>query len=125
MDYNKIREKDKQFLSLTSLTVPEFDALLPRFEYHWERFINKFTLSGKVRKKKYVPRAIEGLLSIEEKLFFILTYLKNNPLQEFHAASFNLEQDMCNKWIHLLSPIVSKALEEHKAARNEPVMSKP
>jgi DDE superfamily endonuclease/Helix-turn-helix of DDE superfamily endonuclease len=123
MDYTKIREKDKQFLSLTSLTVPEFDALLPRFEYHWERFINKFTLSGKPRKKKYVPRAIEGLLKTEEKLFFILTYLKNNPLQEFHAASFNLEQDMCNKWIHLLSPIVSKALEEHKAARNEQALN--
>lgn len=117
MDYQKIRQNPKQFLSLTSLSVEEYDALSARFSLLWDSFIYKFTLDGKPRKRKYVPKSLDGLNTNDEKLFFILIYQKNNPLQEYHAASFGLTQDMTNKWIHLLSPLLSKALDEYKAAR--------
>lgn len=117
MDYEKIRLNEKQFLSLTSLKVSEFDELLSIFSSNWERFIHKFKLDGKPRLKKYTPKSSTGLNRIEDKLFFILVYLKNNPLQEFHAASFNIEQDMCNKWIHILTPLANKSLSAYKAAR--------
>jgi hypothetical protein len=49
-----------------------------------------------------------------EKLFFILYYLKNNPTQQALAFTFDLPQDMANKWIHLLAPILSKTLKSFK-----------
>jgi hypothetical protein len=43
-------------------------------------------------------------------LFFIPVYLKNNPLQEYHAACFNMDQKHCNSFIHVLHPILEQCL---------------
>jgi hypothetical protein len=37
--------------------------------------------------------------------------LKNNPLQEYHGATFGMTQPQCNDWIHLLSDILVKTLK--------------
>ena len=37
--------------------------------------------------------------------------MKNNPLQEYHGATFGLTQPHCNVWIHLLTSILEKALK--------------
>lgn len=117
MKYFKIRANQKQFLALTTLHVSEFDELLPRFEVHWDSFIHRYKLDGTPRLRKYTPKDTTVLQSIDEKLFFILYYQKNNPLQEALAAAFDMEQDMANKWIHVLTPILQKALKEYRAAR--------
>jgi hypothetical protein len=117
MNYQLIRNNAAQFKALTSLTVEEFDELLPKFEAHWLHFITRFTLGGQPRTRRYSPRDSEHLSSVGEKLFFILSYQKTNSLQEFIAAAFGLTQDMSNKWIHVLSPLLQKALSEYKAAR--------
>jgi hypothetical protein len=117
MKYFKIRENKKQFLALTTLTVGEFDELLPRFEVSWDAFIKRYKLDGTPRVRKYTPKDPTVLGSIDEKLFFILYYQKNNPLQEALAAAFDMDQDMANKWIHALTPILQKSLKEYRAAR--------
>ncbi|GHV10179.1 hypothetical protein FACS1894162_3010 [Bacteroidia bacterium] len=33
--------------------------------------------------------------------FYPLSYLKNNPLQDYHGATFGMTQPQCNVWIHL------------------------
>jgi len=109
MNIAKIRTRAKQFRALTSLDVEEFDELLSIFESEWEDWISRFTLSGKPRTRKYSPKSQDGLNSAEEKLFFILSYQKTATLQEFHSASFGLEQDMGNKWVHILSPLLERA----------------
>ena len=48
---------------------------------------------------------------IGDKLLFILSYLKNNPLQEYHGATFGMTQPQCNDWVHLLSNILVKTLK--------------
>ena len=50
------------------------------------------------------------LPTIAERLFFILVYLKNNPLQEYHAACFNMDQKHCNSFIHVLHRILEQCL---------------
>ena len=115
MNISQIRQRATQFKSITSLTVEEFDTLLPKFESAWENYIRKYTFSGKVRTRKYQPKSAQGLLSIEEKLFFILSYQKTATLQDYHAASFSLSQDMANKWIHVLSPLLEKCLKDYRA----------
>jgi hypothetical protein len=118
MNYFKIRENNKQFLALTSLNVSEFDEILPRFELHWDAFIKRYKLDGSPRYRSYTPKDKEGLNTIHEKLFFIMYYQKNNPLQEAVAASFDIDQGMANKWIHVLTPLLKKALKDYDAARD-------
>ena len=48
---------------------------------------------------------------IQDKMFFILVYLKTNPLQELHAIQFEMTQPQANRWIHLLSEILRRVLK--------------
>ena len=48
---------------------------------------------------------------IQDKMFFILVYLKINPLQELHAIQFEMTQPQANRWIHLLSEILRRTLK--------------
>lgn len=118
MDYSKIRNNPKQFKAVTSFSVEEFDDLLALFSPVWNHYIERFNLDGSVRRRKYSPRAQDQLPTTQEKLFFILYYLKQNPIQEALAASFDLTQDMCNKWIHVLTPLLQKSLKQYQIERN-------
>jgi hypothetical protein len=114
MNYQKIRQKPNQFINLTSLTVEEFDALLPVFKRHWTKYLRYHTLEGKKRK---LPNLNPGkdtktLPSVAEKLFFLLSYLKNYPLQQFQAASFDISQAKVSQWIKLLHPLLQASLDE-------------
>lgn len=90
MDYEKIRENPNKFMALTSLTLEEFDYLLPRFEIEIEWAYRK-TSRGTARKNAFRWR--RELPGAAHHLFFILTYLKENPTQEFHGAVFGLSQE--------------------------------
>ena len=118
INYEKIRENESQFLSLTSLSVSEFDLLYEDFAYSYGKWIRKFTLNGQPRLRKYKERSEKmEAFSTEMKFFFMLKYLKENKLQESLAAEFDMTQDMANKWIHILLPIVEKILRPYQATR--------
>ncbi|OAV72312.1 hypothetical protein Barb6_01226 [Bacteroidales bacterium Barb6] len=48
---------------------------------------------------------------IEDKLLFVLSYLKNNLLQEYHGAACNISQPQCNEQVCLLSDILCRTLK--------------
>ena len=50
------------------------------------------------------------LPTTEDKLLFILVYLKQYPTQTLHGQLFGLSQSNANKWIHLLHPVLQQAL---------------
>jgi hypothetical protein len=112
MEYKRIKRNPSQFLSLTGLTLAQFSELLPSFEIQWENYISHYTLEGKVRYRAPKRQVCPSLPTSEEKLFFILMYLKTNPLQEQLAASFSLTQPKANMLIHLLSGILHKSLRQ-------------
>ena len=111
MYYDKIRHRNSQVLAATGLTPVEFDALLTTFKYHWDEYYSHFTLEGKVRQRISYNRKTSVLPLIQDKLFFILVYLKTNPLQELHAIQFEMTQPQANRWIHLLSDILRRTLK--------------
>lgn len=90
MNYEKIRAKPTKFVTLTSMTEQEFDYLLPTFEFELKRIYRK-TSRHTVRLNSFKWRS--ELPSAADHLFFILTYLKENPTQEFQGAVFNLSQE--------------------------------
>ena len=87
MYYDKIRHRYSQVLAATGLTPAEFDALLITFKYHWDEYYSHFTLEGKVRQRISYNRKTSVLPLIQDKMFFILVYLKTNPLQELRKHS--------------------------------------
>ena len=111
MQYEKVKQNLPQLLSMTGFTIEEFEEFLPHFCCVWEDYNAHFTLFGKERQRSFYRRKTSVLPLAEDKLLFILSYLKNNPLQEYHAAMFGLNQPQCNLWIHLLKEILLKTLK--------------
>lgn len=122
IDLANIRKKEKQFLALTSLTIKEFDELLATFSPLWDKYYMYYDLKGKARNKPaFREHAKIQLKGNPMKLFFILYYLKNNPLQESLALTFEVSQGKVNQWINCLLPILQESLRKINVApaRNE------
>ena len=71
MKYEKARKNAPQMLSLTSLTVSEFKALLPSFRYHWDEYYSRYTLKGKLRERISYGRVTGKLPMIGDKLLWL------------------------------------------------------
>ena len=111
MKYDKVRKTPSQLLSLSGFTEVEFEAFVPCFENHWKEYYSHYTLSGKPRQRISYNRKTSKIPLTKDKLLFILSYLKNNPLQEYHGATYDMTQPQCNRWVHLLSEILLKTLK--------------
>lgn len=111
MKYRKIRRIPTQFLSLTGLTVAEFDALEQDFEVDVNDHLSRFTFEGKPRIRTHKPRKTSVLPTIKDELFFALIFMKNNPLQECHAAMFSMSHPQANMLIHTFVPLLRKTLK--------------
>jgi len=112
-NFEDLSKKPSRFLSFTSLTVEEFLALLPIFAIKFQQYMEKFTVEGEIRRKrKYVEYKNGCLPTIENKLLFILTYLKGNDLQERLGEMFDMSQPKANIWIHMLHEVLNQTLDE-------------
>lgn len=113
MNYQALLEKPRRFQALTSLSPGEFDYLLEFFEPICCKYFRHYTLEGALRKHpKTKVHQGESLASSEEKLFFLLVYLKQNPTQEYHAASFGISQAKVSIWISRLSGFLEQSLRK-------------
>lgn len=109
--YQEYSEKPTEFLALCGYNRQEFDALLPHFQEQYEEWMKTYRLDGKLRgNRKYVDYKNSPLPTIEEKLFFILNYVKTNNLQIVQGALFGMSQSKANQWIHSLHPILNLTL---------------
>src|SRR5712664_2567628 len=93
-----------EFLDVTSLTLDEFQLLVPPFEAAWR-------LDGKPRTaRQFAVYKNCPLPTPEDRLFFILTYLKTYSLQVIQGRLFGMRQSKANQWIHVLLPVLLAAL---------------
>lgn len=113
MKYQDITPNREQFKSLTTLHPEEFDLVLPHFADEWYRYYRIRTLEGKRRKKpNWRPQKDTPTLpTAGDKLFFLLAYYKQHPLQQFQAATFGLSQGKVSLWVKLLGPMLEQALK--------------
>jgi hypothetical protein len=113
-NYEELKLKGDQFLSLTSLYPEEFELVADYFRQEWYKYYRIFTLEGKRRKKKnwYAEKDTATLPSVEHKLLFLLTYLKQHPLQQFQAVLFGLSQAKVSTWVKVLTPLLELALQK-------------
>ena len=109
--YQELCQYARKFLALTGYTVQEFEALLPHFQVEFENHVAAYRLDGKKRtKRRYSEYKNSPLPTVADKLLFILIYLKQGSVQEAHATLFGMHQPDANQWIHLLHPLLNRAL---------------
>ncbi|MDR0560876.1 MAG: transposase family protein [Prevotellaceae bacterium] len=102
MKYENWQKSPKRFTAMTGCSVEVFDKLLSYFEYAHNEYLKEYKMNGKRRNgiRSYVMYKNAVLPSIAERLAFILSYLKLNPLQEQHVDTFDIEQKQCHELVH-------------------------
>jgi Helix-turn-helix of DDE superfamily endonuclease/DDE superfamily endonuclease len=113
LTYTMLRSDRRKFLALTGLAVPEFQLLLPAFSRAYQRlYPADRTVAGQHRRRTTGGGRKGFLHRPEEKLLFILVYLKTYPLQVVMAELFGLSQPQANHWIHRLLPVLQATLDD-------------
>jgi len=98
-------------LDLTSLTLDEFQQLVPPFEAAFQAHMAAWRLDGKPRTARQLSVYKNcPLPTPEDRLFFLLTYLKTYSLQVVQGRLFGMGQSKANQWIHVLLPVLLAAL---------------
>src|SRR6266852_3330966 len=110
-----------EFLDFTSLTLDEFQQLIPPCEAAFQAHMAAWRLDGKPRSaRQFSVYKNCPLPTPEDRLFFILTYLKTYALQVLQGRLFGMGQSKANQWIHVLLPALLTAL---RALGDAPVRS--
>jgi hypothetical protein len=107
-----ICSRPSEVLALTSLSLETFLALVPHFDSVFQSHMDLWCMDGKPRKvRQYSTYRNCPLPTAEDRLLFLLVYLKTNALQVAHGRMFWMVQCKANSWIHLLLPMLGCALK--------------
>jgi len=106
-----LQSRPMEFLDFTSLTLDEFQQLVPPFEAAFHAHMAAWRMDGKPRTaRRFTVYQTCPLPTPEDRLLFILTYLKTYALQVVHGRLFGMVQGKANQWIHVLLPVLLAAL---------------
>src|SRR2546426_4817914 len=111
LQFTDVQDRTTEFLDFTSLTLDEFQRLVPPFEAAFQAHMAAWRLDGKPRTaRQFSVYKNCPLPTPEDRLFFILTYLKTYALQVLQGRLFGMVQGKANQWIHVLLPTLLAAL---------------
>ena len=106
-----VQARPAEFLNLTSLTVEEFEVLAAPFEAAFQDHMAAWRLDGKLRTaRRFTVYRTCPLATPEDRLLFLLTYLKTYAVQVVQGRLFGMSQSKANQWIHVLLPALLAAL---------------
>jgi Helix-turn-helix of DDE superfamily endonuclease len=121
--FTELQSRPMEFLDFTSLTLDEFQQLVPPFEAAFQAHMAAWRMDGKPRTaRRFTVYQNCPLPTPEDRLLFILTYLKTYALQVVHGRLFGMVQGKANQWIHVLLPALLGAL---RALGDAPARSLP
>ena len=108
----KIQTRPTEVLDLTSLTVDEFRQLVPPFEASRSKPIwpTGASMGSRAPPASIRPQRTVPLPTPEDRLLFLLVYLKTYPLQVVQGRLFGLGQSKAHQWIHVLLVVLQAAL---------------
>ena len=109
--FTDVQARPTEFLDFTSLTLEEFQTLVPPFDAAFQAHMVAWRLDGKPRiARRFTIYKNCPLPTPEDRLFFILVYLKTYALQVVQGRLFGMGQSKANQWIHVLLPALLAAL---------------
>jgi hypothetical protein len=113
LSYLAVNAKPLELMALTSLTIAEFELLVPEFEKAFQEHMTQWRLDGQARtKRRYTTYQNCPLPTAEDRLLFVLSYVKSNPLQSNHGLLFGMSQGKTNVWLHVLLPVLRTTLRK-------------
>ena len=109
--FTELQSRPMEFLDFTSVTLDEFQQLVPPFEAAFHARMAAWRMDGKPRTaRRFTVSKNCPLPTPEDRLFFVLTYLKTYTLQVVQGRLFGMVQSKANQWIHVLLPVLLTAL---------------
>jgi hypothetical protein len=106
-----LQTRPVELLDLTSLTLAEFQPLVPPFEAAYQAHMAQWRLDGRPRTaRRYTTYTNCPLATPEDRLLFILVYLKTYPLQVVQGRLFGIGQSKAHQWIHVLLVVLRATL---------------
>src|SRR5881409_4419140 len=106
-----LQSRPLEFLDFTSVPLDAFQQLVPPFETAFHARMAAWRMDGKPRTaRRFTVYKNCPLPTPEDRLFFILVYLKTYALQVVHGRLFGMGQSKANQWIHVLLPVLLAAL---------------
>src|SRR6266446_7504650 len=111
LQFTELQSRPLEFLDFTSLTLDEFEQLVPPFETAFHAPMAAWRMDGKPRTaRRFTVYKNCPLLTPEDRLLFILAYLKTYALQVVHGRLFGMVQGKAHQWMHVLLPALLAAL---------------
>jgi len=108
--FTDLQSRPMEFLDFTSLTLDEFQQLVPPFETAFHARMAAWRMDGKPRTaRRFTVYHNCPLPTPEDRLLFILVYLKTYALQVVHGRLCGMVQGKANQWIHVLLPALLAA----------------
>src|SRR3989441_11099659 len=109
--FTDVQARPTEFLDFTSLTLDEFQQLVPPFEVAFQAHMAAWRLDGQPRTaRQFAVYKNCPLPTPEDRLLFILAYVKTYSLQVVQGRLFGMGQSKANQWIHVLLPVLLAAL---------------
>jgi hypothetical protein len=109
--FAELQSRPMEFLDFTSVTLDEFQHLVSPFEAAFQARMTTWRMDGKPRTaRRFTVYQNCPLPTPEDRLLFILVYLKTYALQVVQGRLFGMVQSKANRWIHLLLPALLAAL---------------
>jgi hypothetical protein len=96
---------------VTSVTREEFPQLVPPFEAAFQAHMAAWRLDGKPRTaRQFAVDKNCPLPTPDDRLFFMLAYVKTYALQVVQGRLFGMGQSKAHQWMHVLLPVLLAAL---------------
>src|SRR5437867_9908040 len=109
--FTELRSRPMEFLDFTSVTLDEFQQLVPPFEAAFHARMAVWRMDGKPRTaRRFTVYQNCPLPTPEDRLLFILVSLKTYALQVVQGRLFGMVQSKANRWMHILLPALLAAL---------------
>jgi Helix-turn-helix of DDE superfamily endonuclease len=111
LQFTDIQTRPTELLDLTSLTVEEFQQLVPPFEAAFQAHMAEWRLDGQPRTaRRYTTYQNCPLPTPEDRLLCILVYLKTYAVQVVQGRLFGMGQSKAHQWMHVLLVVLQATL---------------
>lgn len=107
---SNLKNRPALFARMAGVNVSEFDKLYDIFKSFWEAFVREEFIDKKERKREYGGGNKPKLKLTEDKLLFILMYIRLYPIQILQGMWFDMTESGANRWIHRLTPLLERVL---------------
>lgn len=111
LSYAQIENRPRLLRSFTGLNPQAFDQLLNGFKRAYAEWLEERDKVRKAPRQRARGGGRQAVLKDDrDKLLFILFYYRFYPLQEVQGFFFGMGKTQAHEWVHLITPLVSKAL---------------